>query len=151
MATQYTAGLTAGQVLTAATMNQIGAVWETWTPRVDQNVTVASVINYARYCRIQKSVFATAYVTINGAGTAGAAVAMSLPLTAQSNSGQMIAYGWFYDANVTTLYDLTGYGLSSTTVAFISPNNTGGSFGTNPAVTIAVNDQMRIAFMYEAA
>lgn len=151
MATQWTAGLSDNTVLPASTLNTIGAAWETWTPRVDQNVTVASITNYARYCRIQKSVFATAYVTLNGAGTAGAAIAISLPLTAQSNSGQMIAYGWFYDANVTTFYNLTGYGLSSTTVAFISPNATGGSFGTNPAVTVAASDQMRIAFMYEAA
>jgi len=39
MATQYTAGLTAGQVLTAATMNQIGAAWETWTPALTASNT----------------------------------------------------------------------------------------------------------------
>ena len=32
MATQWTAGTTAGQILTAATLNTIGAAWETWTP-----------------------------------------------------------------------------------------------------------------------
>lgn len=32
MATQWTAGTTSGQVLTAATLNTIGAAWETWTP-----------------------------------------------------------------------------------------------------------------------
>jgi len=39
MATQWTAGTTSGQVLTAATLNTIGAVWETWTPALTASTT----------------------------------------------------------------------------------------------------------------
>lgn len=72
MATQYTAGLTTGQVLTAATMNTIGAAWETWTPTITANagVITASTVNTARYCRLQKLIIGIVDVTITTAGTA---------------------------------------------------------------------------------
>lgn len=151
MATQYTAGITQGQVWTAEIANQIGAAWETWTPVFTQSNTPAITINVARYGRIQKTVFGTAYITLAGAGTAANAWVLTLPITAQASNGVTVAYGWIYDANVTTFYNVTGYLLSATTMAFIDNNNTGGSFGQNPAVTAAASDQMRVAFMYEAA
>ncbi len=63
----------------------------------------------------------------------------------------MVGFGWIYDASATTFYNVTGYLSSTTQVAFIDNNNAGGSFGANPAVTAAASDQMRVAFMYEAA
>ena len=83
MATQYTAGLTTGQVLTAATMNSIGAVWETWTPTVTATagtITTGTIVQ-ARYARIQKLVFVELNYSVTTAGTAaGASLEITLPV-----------------------------------------------------------------------
>ena len=49
MATQWTAGTVSGQVLTAATLNTIGAAWVDYTPTLTQGVTVTKTITVARY------------------------------------------------------------------------------------------------------
>jgi hypothetical protein len=88
MATQYTAGLTVGQVLTAATMNQIGAAWETWTPTISTTAgtITTGVTNYARYGRIQNFVYGVFSYTITTAGTAaGAQLEFTIPVTIRSN------------------------------------------------------------------
>ena len=75
MATQYNGGLVSGQVLTAATMNSIGAVWETYTPTVTASsgtITTGS-LTLARYARVQKLVFVYNQYTITTAGTANGA------------------------------------------------------------------------------
>lgn len=87
MATQYTAGLTQGQKLTAATMNQIGAVWETWTPSVTSNsgTITASTVNTARYCQFQKTIIGIIDITITTAGTAaGNQLQFTLPISSAS-------------------------------------------------------------------
>ena len=72
MATQYTAGLTSGQVLTAATMNSIGAAWETWTPALTASTTnptlgTASVVA-GKYTRINKLIVANFSITFGTSG-----------------------------------------------------------------------------------
>lgn len=152
MATQYTAGITQGQAWTADIANQIGAAWETWTPTVTQSATVTCTNTLSRYGRIQKIIFATTYLTVTGAGTAGNNVLVSLPVNVQTFSGQIIGTGFVYDASATTVYNVTAYPASSSTVNLMyTPNLTGGGFGSNPAVTLAVNDQIRLMFTYEAA
>jgi hypothetical protein len=106
MATQYNGGLVAGDVLTAATMNSIGAVWETYTPTVTASsgtITTGS-LTLARYARVQKLVFVYIQYTITTAGTAnGAKIEFTLPvaqLTTYSNgtalgfAREYFASGW---------------------------------------------------------
>jgi hypothetical protein len=110
MATQYNGGLVAGDVLTAATMNSIGAVWETYTPTVTASsgtITTGS-LTLARYARVQKLVFVYIQYTITTAGTAnGAKIEFTLPvpqLTAYPNGTAMgiarefSASGWLGNA-----------------------------------------------------
>lgn len=97
MATQYTAGLAQGQVLTAAIMNQIGAAWETWTPTftpTSGTITTAALTR-ARYCQIQKLVIARFEYAITTAGTAaGAFLDFTLPITAATyNTGAALGFG----------------------------------------------------------
>jgi hypothetical protein len=82
MATQYTAGLTTGQVLTAATMNQIGAAWETWTPTITASAgTFTSVtVNLARYGFVQKVVFGQISITVTNVGTATGQLRFTVPI-----------------------------------------------------------------------
>ncbi len=86
MATQYTAGLTSGQVLTAATMNSIGAEWETWSPVPIS--TIGSITSYTsggRYMRIQKMVVLKFSIAISNAGTGNGTLVIPLPITAHSS------------------------------------------------------------------
>jgi hypothetical protein len=151
MATQYTAGLTTGQVLTAATMNSIGAAWETWTPTVTQLGTVTVTNNFARYARIQKLVVATTYLTVTGTGTTNNAVIVSLPITCASVSSQIVGTGFIYDGNTANMYTVVAAIESTTTAGFYYTNPSGSFFGQSPNIALAVGDQLRFLFTYEAA
>ena len=85
MATQWTAGLTDNTVLPAATLNTIGAAWETWTPTYSASSGSFTTIttNAARYCRIQKLVIVHINATVTSVGTASGFMQFTLPVTAQ--------------------------------------------------------------------
>jgi hypothetical protein len=51
------------------------------------------------------------------AGTAAQAVAVGLPISARATSS-MTAFGYIYDANTNTIYNLTGYTATGTTLQF---------------------------------
>lgn len=92
MATQYTAGLTTGQVLTAATMNSIGAAWETWTPTVTAETgTITSYSVSGRYARIQNLVICRFSVAITNKGTGAGSLRITVPITAQAGYGSGIS------------------------------------------------------------
>ena len=152
MATQYNAGLTSGQVLTAATMNSIGAAWETWTPAVTQSGAVTATTTYAKYMRIQKLVIASAYMSITGTGTANNAVEMSLPITAASSSAQIIGSGIIFDDSATKVYVVSAAIYSTTKAIFYADQmGTGGVWGVDPNLALANADQVRVLLTYEAA
>lgn len=151
MATQYTAGLTTGQVLTAATMNSIGAAWETWTPTVIQNVNVAVTISTARYTRIQKLVIAQCTVVCTGTGTANNAVRLSLPIAARAADGSGNSYGYIYDNSASTLYTVYGTLATTTSVNFYYTNASGNQWGQAPNIALTTSDQLSIVSIYEAA
>lgn len=153
MATQYTAGFSAGDVLTAANMNSIGAASEAYTPVVTQNGTVTATTNYAQYFQINKLVFGTVYMTVTGTGTTNNAVRLSLPITAKSGSlGVIVGSGMFYDASAVNLYVVQAFLSTTTAVHFFSAQTgTGSDFGIIPNIPLGLNDQIRTTFMYEAA
>ena len=151
MATQYNAGLTSGQVLTAATMNSIGAAWETWTPTVTQSGAVTATTTLGRYMRIQKLVIAVAKMTITGTGTANNAVTLSLPITA-NNTAQMIGSGSIYDSSANLLDLVICEGATTTTTKFYRNGAGGAAFwGIDPNVALGSGDVISVTFMYEAA
>lgn len=89
MATQYTAGLTSGQTLTAAIMNQIGAAWETYTPTVTAGsgtITTVGTRN-AKYMRIQKMVIVNYDITITTNGTGALWISLTKPITSVAALG----------------------------------------------------------------
>jgi hypothetical protein len=125
MATQYTAGLTTGQVLTAATMNEIGAAWETWTPTYSATVGAFTTIttNLARYARIQKIVVARIDATITAIGTAGGNMQFTIPITAKDARAigvirEINAVGWMGSIDLvnTTTGQLVFYANQNTSV-----------------------------------
>jgi len=150
MATQYTAGLTTGQVLTAATMDSIGAAAETWTPVITQGVNVTYTNIYARYQRIQNIVFVYARLNVTSAGTATNSLSVSLPVTAKSTlgiSGNMS----IYDNSASTPYNGFAFTPTTTTVNSVGDWAGNGVWGTFPSLAIANGDVIWINLSYEAA
>jgi len=149
MATQWTAGTVAGQVLTAATLNTIGAAWVDYTPTLTQGVAVTKTIINARYCQFQKTVIVQAKVIATSAGTAGQGVLIGLPITARSSNSTISGIFTFYDASANTFYPCGGQLDANNAIGGFF--NSGFYFGTGPAITIATNDQIQISITYEVA
>lgn len=142
MATQWTAGLSALSPLPAATLNTIGATWETWVPTVTSSGgTLGSVtINSARYARIQKIVFCSFDITITAVGTGSGSLNFTLPITgATVPNGKSV--GVWRERSVTG--DMGFVNFATTTLAFCQRYDQGAILNTGR--TLAGT------FTYEAA
>ena len=157
MATQYTAGLTTGDVLTAATMNSIGAAWESYTPTF-VNITVGNGVLVARYSRINKNVTVQMKFTLGSTSVigAGGAISMSLPVTSATAqyayAASFLGIASMVDVSPFTNYPGWVLAASSTTVAFgyMTSFRYQEMFGTGP-FTWTTNDVFTCSFTYEAA
>jgi hypothetical protein len=141
MATQYTGGLVTGEVLTAATMNTIGAAWETWTPTFTATAGAFTLVtvNSARYGRIGKLVYGQIIFTITTIGTASVNPIFTLPITATNQ--QFIAIGQVREIQNTGLTGIVSQ-ESTTTAAMRRYDN---------AAFIAAGNKFAGSFVYEAA
>lgn len=95
MATQWTAGLSALTPLPAATLNRIGAEFETWTPNFvpETGAWTTVTLNFARYGRLQKFVFGEVLFAINNFGTGNGAVTFTLPVPARVGNPNALGVG----------------------------------------------------------
>lgn len=141
MATQYTGGQVTGQVLTAATMNSIGATWETWSPTYSCSTGVMFVVttNLARYGRIGKLVYGEIDFTITSIGTGAGIPIFSLPITATSTN--FVAVGPYRETGITGLTGIVD--LESTT--------TGGMRRYDNGAHLSNGNRYGGSFIYEAA
>jgi len=152
MATQWTAGTTSGQVLTAATLNTIGAAWVTYTPSpIQGGVLTQFTTNYSKYALFQKTCIVQMKFTMTGAGGAipGQALWINLPFAVASTNNNT---GSFYYLDSGTA-NYVGAAVSvpaqpNYVQLFVSG---AGTLGSNPAVTVAVNDTAQFTFSYEVA
>jgi hypothetical protein len=136
-------------VLTAATLNTIGAAWVDYTPTLTQGVTVTKTISNARYCQIQKTVFVQVYLFATSAGTAANTVKIGLPIAARTANSSTTGIAQLYDASTNLMYVSSAYLDSTTACAFLY--QTGNPFGISPAITLASSDQLQINLTYEVA
>lgn len=148
MATQYTAGLTTGQVLTAATMNQIGAAWESYTPTLTQPGAITKTVQYAKYTQINKLCVVNVRLDVTGTGTGNNAVIVGLPLTA-TNSTFVLGTVSIYDASAGITYSGACYFNSTTTVQFVGDWSGNTVFGINPNIALGASDQIHVSISYE--
>ena len=156
MATQYTAGLTTGEVLTAATMNSIGAAWETYTPTF-VNITVGNGTVVARYSQVNKLVTVQMKFTLGSTSTIGGAggCTMSLPKTSVSAqydaAASLIGIGGMYDNAGTNYFGWVSW-KSTSTVGFGSllVNRYQEIYAPSP-FTWGTGDILTASFTYEAA
>jgi hypothetical protein len=145
MATQYTAGLSAGQVLTAATMNTIGATWETYTPTVTaQTGTITSfTARNGRYTRINKLVIVQYDIQILNNGTGAVWINITKPITGVSPlGGGTGAVGFGTETSISGVSHTVREG-GTTNVLLLNITGAGYPGGNNARITGF--------FIYEAA
>ena len=155
MATQWTAGTVAGEVLTSTKLNTIGAAWETYTPALTASTTnptlgTGSSVS-GRYGQVNKIVCGQGQINFgtSGVGAGSGFYFVSLPITAQS-SGKVIGQFQFYDSSAGAVY--VGTLISDTTTRSLMYYNNPSSVATNSApFTWAAGDFIRYTFQYEAA
>jgi hypothetical protein len=148
MATQWTAGLSAGNVLPASTLNTIGAAWVDYTPTLTQSATVTKTIVIARYCQFQKTIIGQVVLNATSAGTIGNAVRIGLPIAARTG-GAVLGSGYIYDASTNTIYGGPFYAFSGSDMAMFY--QTGNPWGISPNLALATSDQISLIFSYEIA
>lgn len=155
MATQWTAGTVAGEVLTSTKLNTIGAAWETYTPALTASTTnptlgTGSSVS-GRYGQVNKIVCGQGQINFGSAGVSAGSgyYYVSLPIAAQS-TGKVIGQFQFYDSSAFAVY--IGTLISDTTTRSFMYYNNPSSVTTNAApFTWAAGDFIRYTFQYEAA
>jgi len=147
MATQWTAGTTSGQVLTAATLNTIGAAWVDYTPTLTQGVTVTKTVTQARYCQFQKTIIGQVLLNATSGGTGGTLVVIGLPFAVRTGN-PLVGSGYIYDASTNVMYNLTFAGSGAGVSGYYQ---TGNQWGNSPNIALANGDQIAIQFSYEIA
>lgn len=150
----------ANDILTAADLNAaigtgivstgLGA-WTTYTPTFTQSATITKTVSRASYIKIGRLVIGDVVLAATSAGTAANIVKVGLPVASVGTASPVSCSAYFYDASATTRYVLAGYASSSTELAFLYNVATNGSFGVNPAVTVASGDFIGVTFLYESA
>jgi hypothetical protein len=152
MATQYTAGLTAGDTLTAAIMNSIGATPITYTPTFTQGATITKTVIDARYWRFNKMVIGIVNLSCTSNGTAGSPVQIGLPLTGNAAS-QIICGTFLFSGGPSHYGNKVGASLlySTTTLGGFMQDGVSNWFGANPSFQLLTYDSVYATFMYEVA
>ena len=152
MATQWTAGTTSGQVLTAATLNTIGAASVSYTPTLTQGVTVTKTIVSAKYWQFQKLVVGTVTLGCTSSGTSGGVVQIGLPIAANSSS-QIIVGSFLMSGGASHYGNKVGSSViyNSTTLGGFVDGGVSNWFGVNPAFQLLNGDYVYATFAYEVA
>ena len=149
MATQWTAGTTSGQVLTAATLNTIGAASETFTPTIvgatSGSVTIGNGTLTGNYFRMQKLVVVV-YNFVWGSTTTSTTVGLwsfSVPI---GNATRGNGAGRIFDAG-STFYRVTAF-TQNNRIVFQATDTGNEVQNTNP-MTWTTNDALSATFIYE--
>jgi len=151
MATQYTAGLTSGQVLNAATLNQIGAAVETFTPTIvgstSGQVTIGNGTLTGTYFQIQEMVVVF-YTLIWGSTTTTNTVGLWLFSVPVGNALNGAGAGRILDAG-NTYYRVNS--ISSSNKFLFQATDTGSEVQTTVPMTWAANDVLSATCVYRKA
>jgi hypothetical protein len=154
MATQYAGGTIAGEILTAATMNSIGAAWETYVPVFKTGATTrTTTVTYARFCQIQKLITVQVELVCTEAGTANAVLSISLPttLTYAKPTSPFATVGTFTIQDTgTAFYAGAATTNSANTIQGLATGSVDNMGASSPAMTIAVNDRVSFSVVLEA-
>ncbi len=155
IAGQLTTGLIA-EVIYDGTQFQITnpaiGLWSTFSPVWTQSGTISYTNNYSKYVQIGKTVHFQCSLLATSAGGAAVAMTVTLPVVS-SNSSVFRTNGGanYYDASPGTMYVLSPYMISTSSIAFVSDASAGNNFGANPVIIVGIGDYISLAVTYEAA
>jgi hypothetical protein len=144
-----------------------GSAWSTvgplhgqqtdWTPAITQSVAVSATVARARYTRIGRLVIGDALLNVTGAGTAGAAVQVTLPFnTASGSTNTTMGQGFITDASAGQTFH-GGVDLAVASPGAIRLRNTFQNGAINYlgasgfTAALASTDVVTFQFMYEAS
>jgi hypothetical protein len=155
MATQWTAGLTDNNPLPAATLNRIGASWESYTPTWT-NLTVGNGTSEFKYSRINKVVCVAGKLTFGSTtSVTGSIIRMGLPVNNNRLGFVHMGTVGFDDFGVNQFFGSALAG--SLTEAYLYALNVAGTYPSYTATTSTVpftwttNDFITVYLTYEAA
>jgi len=150
MATQWTAGTTSGSVLTAATLNTIGAVSQTYTPVWTASVTNPNIGNgilQGSYFQIQKLIIGEIFLVAGSTTTYGAGgYLLSVPFPI--SGGYCSGWGQLLDASAGYVQYM-GSAIGSVSTLEFRFGNASTVWQPTVPVTFGNADQVRIKFVYE--
>lgn len=153
MATQWTAGLSSGQVLLASKLNEIGAAWETYTPTWTSTGVAPNIGNGSlsgNWARINKTAFVNIFVVMGSTTTYGTGnYRFSVPSGVTISGNQThVGTALLYDASAGYPGAFGMCTRVSASTFNISPS--GSNEMTNLApFTWGNADQMRIMLIYQ--
>lgn len=155
MAYENIGTFTAGQVLTAAQMNEvggnlniIGGAWTSWTPQVYQAADRTSSIQYAKYLSAGKLTIVSCAITVTAAGSSGSRIEVQdLPVTVAA--GCPLVGAFYYVRTGVAGYAGSTYKLSDTSLGFAY--DTTALIGQSPAFATSNGDTCWFTVTYEAA
>ena len=150
MATPFPFG--SGNVLTAAELNAIGEAWTSYTPVFKvAGVTVATTVGYAKYAQVNKIVICNVRLVTTAVGGANGTLSISLPI-ASTTSDDMACIGTFAIKDINVGYYMgAAMNFTTTTVTGIGYGSGGDMGASQPAMTIAVGDEIAFSVSYEVA
>ena len=153
---------TAGQTLTAASLNQqirdnmlhVTEV-QNWTPTLTQSGTVTKTVSRARYWAADKRVHAECLLAVTGSGTGANAILIGVPVNfaAATPTFTCVGSGYVHDNSGGVTY--TGVVLANTTSTVqIRVSGTGAGLGGAAAphnLALASGDLVSICIDYESS
>jgi len=127
----------------------MGAWINTSGTTISQSNAVTFTIYYSKYIKLGRLVHWNFAYAITGAGTAGTAITLSLPVSIFTQIS-VIGSGWVYDASTNTRYAFIAEVNSSNSISLVGDWSTGFAWGAVPSLGLANGDQIRGSLTYEA-
>lgn len=155
MATQWTAGLSDGNILTAAQLNTIGATGNAYTPTWTASTTNPVINNgtiSGNWVRVNKWIFGQIFIVVGSTTNVGSGFyRFSVPVAISGNNNLCADLHLLDGSAGFTAYN--GFGIPVTPGGTLVEFRTHGAGTFTQAVPIPLGntDQIRIRFFYEAA
>jgi hypothetical protein len=139
----------AGDILTAADLNAIGA-FSSYTPVLAQSGTRSATVDYAEFCQINKVCIANVQLTCTTTGSAGNAITVTLPVAATGGGDINFGSGYFFDSSLTDVRLISVTRSTSTTAKFfVEESASTAGLGSSPSLALGANDVISFSIVYE--
>lgn len=149
-----------GAALTESDINTYlmgeGGAWTSWTPTITQSGSVTCTVNRATYARYGRTIYATAFLTVTGTGTASNSVVIGgLPATAAYSTGS-VGFGALSDLSATRTYPFVAALTSTTAFGLLGTQDVSadiqlGVASSSFTAALANTDQISFTITYQAA